>query len=380
VLPRHFRPADEENFMPVVTTAVAAAAGAPMVLAAGAGGWTSYTVREGDTVSGIAAAHRTDVRTLIRANNLLGGGHRIRAGATLRVPVAGTANPAPARPQAARTGRYRVVAGDTIGGIALRLRVSPGTLLALNHLDARGRIYAGQHLVVPARQARAVVKTARSTSSGLRVVRYTVRPGDTIGGIALRLGSTQAAVLKANGLSASSVIVPGRALQVPVRPRFSHNTFAGRTYAPSIVRAAEANRSALARRAVPGPEVTRRIITRVATRYGVDPALALAVGFQESSWNQRQVSPANAVGVMQVVPSSGRWASELVGRRLDLLDVEDNITAGVVILRSLLRTADSREQAIAGYYQGLWSVRSRGMFADTKTYVRRIQELTARLG
>ena len=105
-----------------------------------------------------------------------------------------------------------------------------------------------------------------------------------------------------------------------------------------------------------------------------------AVGFQESSWNQRRVSPANAIGVMQVVPSSGRWASELVGRRLDLLNVEDNITAGVVILRSLLRTADTREHAIAGYYQGLGSVRSRGMFADTRAYVRRIEQLTARLG
>jgi LysM repeat protein len=366
--------------MPVVTTAVAAAAGAPLLLAAGAGGWTSYTVRPGDTVSAIAAAHQTDVRTIVRANHLLGGGHRIRAGVTLRVPVAGTPRTGAPRPQAVRTGRYRVVAGDTIGGIALRLGVSPGTLLALNHLDARGRIYAGQHLVVPARQARAVVKTTRGTASGLRLVSYTVRPCDTVGGIAVRLGSTQASVMKTNGLSASSVIVPGQRLRVPVRPRFSQNTFAGRTYASSVVRAADANRSALARRAVPGPEVTRRIITRVATRYGVDPALALAVGFQESSWNQRRVSPANAVGVMQVVPSSGRWASELVGRRLDLLNVEDNVTAGVVILRSLLRTADNREQAVAGYYQGLGSVRSRGMFADTRVYVRRIEQLTARLG
>ena len=363
--------------MPVLTTAIAAA-GAPLLLA-GAGGWTTYTVRDGDTVYDIAAAHRTDVRTLVRVNQLPAGGSKIRVGATLRIPAASPGR-ATARSSAPRTGRYRVVAGDTIGGIALRLGVSPGTLLRLNSLDARGRIYAGQHLVVPARQARAVVKTARSTASGQRLVRYTVRPGDTISGIALRLGSTQAGVLKANGLSASSVIVPGRRLQVPVRPRFSHNTFAGRTYAPSIVRAAEANRSALARRAVPGPEVTQRIIARVATRYGVDPALALAVGFQESSWNQRQVSPANAVGVMQVVPSSGRWSSELVGRRLDLLDVEDNITAGVVILKSLLRSADSREQAVAGYYQGLGSVRQRGMLADTRTYVRRIDQLTRRLG
>ncbi|HKG49908.1 MAG TPA: transglycosylase SLT domain-containing protein, partial [Actinomycetales bacterium] len=148
----------------------------------------------------------------------------------------------------------------------------------------------------------------------------------------------------------------------------------------SVVSAADANRRALARRAAPGPEATRRIIRRTAARYGVDPALALAVGFQESSWNHRAVSPANALGVMQVIPASGRWASDLVGRRLNLLDVEDNVTAGVVILKSLLRSADSREQAIAGYYQGLRSVRQQGMFADTAVYVRRVERLAQRLG
>ena len=43
----------------------------------------------------------------------------------------------------------------------------------------------------------------------------------------------------------------------------------------------------------------------------------LAIAYQESGWNQRAVSPANAVGVMQVIPDSGRWASDLAGRRPD---------------------------------------------------------------
>jgi hypothetical protein len=55
------------------------------------------------------------------------------------------------------------------------------------------------------------------------------------------------------------------------------------------------------------------------------------------------------------------------------------VTAGVVILKALLRSASSTDQAIAGYYQGLASVRSRGMFADTKAYVRSVRALHARL-
>ena len=45
------------------------------------------------------------------------------------------------------------------------------------------------------------------------------------------------------------------------------------------------------------------------------------------------------------------------------------MTAGVVIVRALQSSADSLDEAIAGYYQGLRSVRTKGMFADTKKYV-----------
>ncbi len=110
----------------------------------------------------------------------------------------------------------------------------------------------------------------------------------------------------------------------------------------------------------------------------MDPALAQAVAYQESGFNHASVSPANAIGCMQVIPSSGQWASDLIGRDLNLLDPKDNVTAGVVILRQLLRSAGDTSTAIAGYYQGLSSVRSNGMFADTRRYVANVQTLTSR--
>ncbi|MGN6611957.1 MAG: LysM peptidoglycan-binding domain-containing protein, partial [Angustibacter sp.] len=345
-------------------------------------------VRPGDTVWDIASKHRTDVRTLVRANHLSDGGHLIRAGATLRVPGRSTATtphrtPARrARATPARTARYVVRAGDTISHIALRLKVSPSTLLRLNHLDARGRIYVGQHLAVPAAAARAQAKAAAARALAARWTTYTVRGGDTVSHIATRLGTSQATILKANRLRSTSVIHPGQRLRVPRVPaatkpatRPTANSFAGRTYADAVVRAAATNRHHLASRAVPSREATRRLIERTARRYGVDPALALAVGYQESGWNQRQVSVANAIGTMQVIPSSGQWASTLVGRRLNLLDAEDNITAGVVILKALTTSAGRLDHAIAGYYQGLGSVRSRGMHADTQQYVRSVLAL-----
>ena len=83
------------------------------------------------------------------------------------------------------------------------------------------------------------------------------------------------------------------------------------------------------------------MIGETATRHGVDPKLMVALSYQESGWNHRAVSPANAIGAMQVIPSSGEWASSLIGRELNLLDPQDNVTAGVVIMRALQRSAAS---------------------------------------
>jgi len=366
---------------PIVTAAIATAAGAPLLLAAGAAHWTTYTVREGDTVWDIASSHHTDVRTLVRANHLSDGGHLIRAGATLRVP----GHAGPARPHhkatAPRVARYTVRSGDTISAIAAHFKVSPSTLLALNHLDARGRIYTGQHLAVPASAVKARAKAAAARAAAALWTTYTVRPGDTLSAISARTRTSLTTLLKANHLSTRSVIHPGLRLKVARHsPSYDHNTFAGRTYSNAVVRAADANRHRLASRAVPSREATRALIVRTAQRYGVDPALALAVAYQESGWNQRQVSVANAIGTMQVIPSSGRWASQLVGRQLNLLDTADNVTAGVVILKALRAAASSEHQAIAGYYQGLASVRSHGMFADTKRYVASVSVLARRFG
>ena len=115
------------------------------------------------------------------------------------------------------------------------------------------------------------------------------------------------------------------------------------------------------------------MIVDASRRHGVDSKLMLALSFQESGWNQRAVSPANAIGAMQVIPTSGQWASNLVGRQLNLLDARDNVEAGVVIMKSLLGSAGSRDNAIGAYYQGLGNVRSYGLFPDTKRYVANIK-------
>lgn len=352
---------------------------------------TTYTVRSGDTLSSIAAKRGVSLASLLKRNRLKATS-TIHPGQKLRIPgsgasSAGKGTAAKKRPTSGRTAStsyvvttYRVRSGDTLGAIAQRARMPLGDLLRLNRLSLRSVIHPGQLLRV-----RASAAVAAKVSRARAAARYTVRSGDTLSAIAARLGTTQAALIKANRLRNPNSLHVGQRLAVPARAakaakaRFSSNTFEGRTYPNAVVRAAAKNRAHLARVSVPSRAQTRQMIINTARRHGVDPRLALAVSWQESGWNQRQVSVANAIGAMQVIPSSGEWASQMAGRKLNLLRTQDNITAGVVILRSLTRSAKNLDHAIAGYYQGLYSVQKNGMYADTKRYVAAIKAHRARM-
>ena len=155
-------------------------------------------------------------------------------------------------------------------------------------------------------------------------------------------------------------------------------TFAGRTYPAATVAAANQNKAALLAAPVPSKADMQALVAQVARDMGVDPALAQAVAYQESGFNHASVSPANAIGTMQVIPTSGQWASDIVGRQLNLLDPRDNVVAGVAILGRLIATSPDLPSAIAGYYQGQRSVRENGMFSDTRRYVANVQSLMSR--
>ena len=123
-------------------------------------------------------------------------------------------------------------------------------------------------------------------------------------------------------------------------------------------------------------------IQSVASEYGVSPSLASAIAWQESGFNNAMVSSANARGVMQVMPGTWDYVQEnLAQRQLDPSSATDNVHAGVMYLKQLLnQTGGDENTAIAGYYQGLASVRERGMYDDTQRYVANVQALRSRFG
>jgi len=352
-----------------------------------------YTVRTGDTVGHIAARTGTTVAAIARANALADAA-RIRVGQRLVIPSSSTAA-APAAPAAAvavavapAAATYTVAKGDTVSRIAAKQRTTIAAIIAANGLDARGFIRIGQQLTIPGAgaatvqpAAAAVVATVSTTpATSTATTTHTVASGETVSGIAKKFGTTTPAIVAANRLDARAFVRVGQKLTIPVAAaaptatvQLVSNTFAGRTYSDSVVAAANVNQSTLLGSSTPTKAQMQAKIVATARQMGVDPSLAQAIAFQESGFKHTSVSPANAIGAMQVIPTSGEWASQLVGRKLNLLDPDDNVVAGIAILRSLVKTSADLPTAIAGYYQGAASVRRNGMFSDTRRYVANVQ-------
>jgi LysM repeat protein len=307
----------------------------------------------------------------------------------VQTSVVARANPAPHGWQ-----QHLVRAGDTVSTLAVRHRTTIAAIVAKNHLPAHGRvIHPGQRLWVPrttpvkARKpaTRPTKKATTRPAAKPRKASYrthTVVSGQNLSVIAARYGTTVSRIAKLNGIDPSRWIHPGQRLRIPSGG--SVNTKA-KVAKKHVARKKAATRPERYRKG--GLRVTtnqnrlavRDLIATTARRHGVDPKLAMAIGWQESGWTQNQYSSAHARGVMQVIPDAGDWASSMIGRKLDLRRTDDNVTAGVVILRALTRMADSRDEAIASYYQGFGSVRSRGWYEDTKQYVANVNYFRKRL-
>lgn len=246
--------------------------------------------------------------------------------------------------------KHTVRSGETVFGLALRYGTSSSAIAQANDLANSRMIHSGDVLVIPAGDTAAAKRPARSRSA------HTVSAGETLTGLAAHYDTTVAAIAKANGISPGRFIMPGQKLSIPGATTRVDQSF-------------ESSPKSAPVRGMASRTATRDLIASTALRYGVDPKLALAISWQESGWQQGVSSHVGAVGVMQVMPGSGTWAGSLIGRSLDLHDLEDNVSAGVVIIKQLTKMATDRDEVIAAYYQGLGSVRERGWYADTKQYV-----------
>lgn len=114
------------------------------------------------------------------------------------------------------------------------------------------------------------------------------------------------------------------------------------------------------------------IIYREAKKNDLAPELVAAVVKAESRFKPTARSQAGAIGLMQLVPRTGRW----MGAR-DLTNPVQNIAAGTKYLKYLHERFDGNEQkVIAAYNAGEGNVRRFGgipPFRETRNYVTRVR-------
>ncbi len=119
------------------------------------GGVTMYTVKEGDTVSGIAAKNFITVNTILWANDL-DNVDAIKPGDQIFIlPVAGVT--------------HIVQNGETIDSIAQKYHADKDRIIAFNELPATGEVKTDQEIVIPDGQKETSKPTATpDTSDTLR--------------------------------------------------------------------------------------------------------------------------------------------------------------------------------------------------------------------
>jgi soluble lytic murein transglycosylase-like protein len=254
--------------------------------------------------------------------------------------------------EGARGATVTVAPGETLSAIAARHGTSVGALAQANGIADPDRVQAGRRLVLPGAGA-----SSSSVAASPGGARHRVRAGETLGAIAARYGTSVSGLAALNGIRNPNAIVAGTSLVIP-----------GALPAPAGAAPAAASGD------------VRGLLHASAARHGLDPALARAVAWQESRWNQRALSSAGAIGVMQLMPGTARWFGPAVlGRRIDPHRVEDNIDAGVAYLAWLIRQSGSTRTAVAAYYQGLSSLRQRGPYDDTRDYVASVMSFRGRV-
>ncbi len=332
---------------------------AAVLVASPRAGAATITVQPGDSLGAIAARYGVDTMSLARANGI-GNPHMIVAGRTLTVTTGSSG--ATGGSASASAGGYTVRPGDTLSAIAARHGVSVASLQRANGLGSAHMIVAGTRLRIPSGGSGGASPASAGGAGGHRV-----RPGENLSTIAARYGTTAQAIARANGISDPHRVIAGTRLRIP-----GGSPGAG---GGSAVTAATHGWSGQASRAD-----VAALMARHAARHGVDVSLVRAIGWQESGWWQGARSASGAIGVMQLMPGTAAWAgSALLGRPIDPYDVSDNIEAGTAYLGYLERQTGSRELAIAAYYQGLASVRQRGYYDDTKSYIASVSSFTGRV-
>ena len=137
------------------------------------------------------------------------------------------------------------------------------------------------------------------------------------------------------------------------------------------------------------PKGYSEIVATYAEKYDLEEAFVFAVIKAESDFNEKAVSKSGARGLMQIMPTTGKWIASELDKGLflsdDLFDAETNVEFGCFYLNYLFGKFSDLKAVICAYNAGETVVRDwldkegflmeqKIEFSETKIYLQRVLE------
>jgi len=110
---------------------------------------------------------------------------------------------------------YTVRRGDTLSGVAIRFGTSVRSLKAYNNIGRRNRIYIGQVLQLPKGKSRPKFRLLNYTSEDRALVFYRIRRNDNLSKIAKRFRTDARYLAKINRIKNPNSLYPNQRIKVP---------------------------------------------------------------------------------------------------------------------------------------------------------------------
>ncbi len=120
-------------------------------------GASSYKVKSGDTLSAIAVRHNLSVAQLAKLNGMSSSA-KIKVGQVLKVKGTPSRTVASTSSKAGKMTSYKVKAGESLSGVAHKHNTTVAALMKVNKLSDASKVRAGQVLKVPAGKTVAVAR------------------------------------------------------------------------------------------------------------------------------------------------------------------------------------------------------------------------------
>lgn len=315
--------------------------------------------------------------------------------------------------------RHEIQPGDSLVNIAQQYSTDVASLVELNDIANPDLIFAGQVLKIaepeatqsevnqpasignsdpaadtnPAAETRTDADTGTSaeastgTGAGAGAgadenivwIDHIIAPGEWLSTIAWKYNLSIDRLVQANQISDPNLIFAGQVISVPTAA--PDETVQSASEQPASEE--PATEQSATQPATENPATQPTIESRLeywGTYYDIPLELFKALTWWESGWNNSLISVAGAVGIGQLMPATVDFVSNvLVGIRLDPHNPDDNIRMSARFLRYLLdETGNDRLYALGAYYQGLYSVRTNGIYLSSMQYVTGILSLQAR--